>query len=223
MTFSIAARCPATGRLGVAISSSSPAVAARCPYARAGIGAVSTQNITDPRLGPRMLDLLALGASAADAIEILRRTVPHIQYRQLIAIDAAGGIASFSGEHTLGIHAVAKGEGAIAAGNLLANTGIPEAMIAGFAADAPLPTRLIAALAAGLAAGGESGPVHSAGLLVVGTESWPLVDLRVDWHDSDPISALAALWARYEPEMDPYITRALEPGAAPSYGVPGDP
>jgi uncharacterized Ntn-hydrolase superfamily protein len=224
MTFSIAARCARTGMLGLAISSSSPAVAARCAHARAGIGAVATQNVTDPRLGPRGLELMSHGASAAQALAILIATAPHIAHRQLALIDAAGGTAHWSGPATLGIHAVAEGDGAIAAGNLLANPGVPAAMVQAFAAapEHSLGDRLIAALQAAAAAGGEAGPVRSAGLLLVRAVSWPVADLRVDWHEHDPIGALAALWRLYAPQLDAYVTRALDPAAAPSYGVPGD-
>src|SRR5262249_34562444 len=97
MTFSIAARCERTGMLGIAVSSSSPAVAARCAYARAGVGAVGSQNITDPTLGPRLLDLMALGATAAEAVRIVTGSAAHIAFRQLIAVDAAGHTAAFSG------------------------------------------------------------------------------------------------------------------------------
>src|SRR5262249_8989777 len=90
MTFSIAARCARTGMLGIAVSSSSPAVAARCAYARAQVGAVGSQNITDPTLGPKLLDLIALGATAADAVRIVSGSAPYIAYRQLVAVDAAG-------------------------------------------------------------------------------------------------------------------------------------
>jgi uncharacterized Ntn-hydrolase superfamily protein len=85
-----------------------------------------------------------------------------------------------------------------------------------------LGDRLIAALQAGLAAGGEEGPVHSAGLLMAGDVSWPVADLRVDWSD-DPISELAALWEIWKPQMSDYIMRALNPSGAPGYGVAGDP
>ncbi len=147
MTFSIATHCTRTGRFGIAVSSSSPAVAARCAYVRAGTGAAATQNVTDPRLGPRALDLLALGASAEDAMRILRAAAPHLDYRQLTVIDAAGRVAGFSGAKTLGIHALAEGEHAIAAGNLLAHRDVPRAMITTFAAtpDADLGDRIIAA------------------------------------------------------------------------------
>ena len=224
MTFSIAARCAATGRFGIAISSSSPAVAARCAHVRAGVGAVASQNITDPRLGPAALDLMALGASASAALDVLIAARPHIAYRQLLAVDARGRTAIFSGPKTLGIHATAEGLDAVAAGNLLANDAVPAAMIAAFTAHSggDLGGRLVEALVAGLMAGGEAGPVHSAGLLMAGEEQWPIADLRVDWDETDPIGKLAALWRAWRPQMDAYVTRALDPTAAPRYAVPGD-
>lgn len=223
MTFSIAGRCSRTGQLGLAIASSSPAVAARCAHARAGTGAVCSQNVTDPRLGPAALDLLALGATAAEAAAILAATRPHMAHRQLVVVDASGRTAIHTGEKALGLHATAQGRDAAAAGNLLANEGVPAAMVAAFeTAEGALPARLVAALAAGLGAGGEAGPVHSAGLLVVGTVAWPIVDLRVDWDETDPIGRLAALWQLYAPQLDAYVTRGLDPTQAPRYGVPGD-
>jgi uncharacterized Ntn-hydrolase superfamily protein len=223
MTFSIAARCADTGHFGIAIASSSPAVAARCAHVRAGVGAVSSQNVTDPRLGPAALDLMQGGASARAALAALTAANPHIDYRQLVAVDSQGRTATWSGCHTLGIHAASEGKDCAAAGNLLANDGVPAAMVGAFeAAAGSLASRLVAALSAGLAAGGEAGPVHSAGLLVAGTESWPLVDLRVDWDDADPIARLHALWVLWEPQMDAYVQRALDPGRSPSFGVPGD-
>lgn len=223
MTFSLAARCAETGRFGVAISSSSPAVAARCAHARAGVGAVCSQNITDPRLGPAALDLMALGCAAETALSVLETTRPHIQYRQLLMIDAGGGTAGFSGSQTLGLFAVAKGRDVVAGGNLLGDEGIPRAMVAAFeTAPGRLGDRLLAGLKAGLAGGGETGPVHSAGLLMVGDVAWPIADLRVDWDDTDPIGRLAELWERYRTQMADYVTRALNPTAAPRYGVPGD-
>ena len=97
-------------------------------------------------------------------------------------------------------------------------------MVAGFEASGEkfFADHLLAALRAGLEAGGEEGPVHSASLLVAGEQSWPLVDLRVDWLDADPIGQLTRLWKDYEPQMDDYVIRALDPDSAPSYGVPGD-
>ena len=208
---------------GIAVSSSSPAVAARCAYARAGVGAVGTQNITDPRLGPRGLDLMALGESAEEAIAQLKRSSPHIEFRQLIAVDAQGRTAAHSGDHTLGTHNSAQIHNAVAAGNLLRNVEIPAAMLAKFErTQGHLGDRLLAAMAAAIEAGGEEGPVHSAGMVLVRDVAWPVADLRVDWSDGDPIADLKKLWEIYKPQLDAYVTRALNPTVAPSFGVPGD-
>lgn len=223
MTFSIIGRCRETGMFGVAISSSSPAVSARCSFARAGVGAVATQNVTDPRLGPRALDLMERGAEPDEALTILRRTGAHMDYRQVLAVGRSGRSAIHSGGQVLGIWAEVTGPDTAAAGNLLANPDVPATMIAHFAASrGHLGARLLGALCAGRDVGGEAGPVHSAGLLVVDEHSWPLVDLRIDWSESCPIGALEAAWTVFEPQIGAYVTRALDPTHAPSYGVPGD-
>jgi uncharacterized Ntn-hydrolase superfamily protein len=208
---------------GMVISSSSPAVAARCAHARAGVGVVASQNVTDPRLGPRALDLMERGASAEEAVAILQRGA-FMEWRQVLAVDAQGGTAIHSGERALGLWAEARGEGAAAGGNLLAHEGVPQAMLDAFqASEGHLGDRLLVALAAGRDVGGEAGPVHSAGLILVHEQPWPLAELRIDWTEGDPIAAIAAAWAAYKPQMGAYVQRALDPGAAPSYGVPGDP
>ncbi len=224
MTFSVSGRCADTGMFGIAVSSSSPSVAARCAHVRAGIGAVSTQNVTDPRLGPKGLDLMAGGLSAEAALARLVTEAPHVEYRQLALVDAEGRTAAFSGAKTLGTHAFARGNGVVAAGNMLTTTAIPQAMAEAFEAaeGRHLGDRLIAAMRAAVAAGGEEGPVHSMGLVMVDKVSWNVADLRVDWTEGDPIEECAALWQRWRTEMDAYVTRALDPTRAPSYGVPGD-
>ncbi len=223
MTFSLVARCAETGMFGVAISSSSPAVAARCSYARAGVGAVASQNITDPTLGPFALDLIQAGATAAEAIARIKAESAFIDYRQVLVIDAAGGTAIHSGPNALGIWAEAQGRDVASGGNLLANPSVPQAIVAGFeSSSGHLGDRLIAAMRAGVAAGGEAGPVHSAGLRLVDKVSWPVADLRCDWTEDCPIEALASLWDIYKPQLAAYVQRALDPRAAPSYGVPGD-
>ena len=225
MTFSITARCPETGMTGIALASSSMAVAARCAFVRAGVGAVSSQNITDPRLGPAGLDAMAAGASAEGALAAILADHPHPDYRQLALVDGRGGSAYHAGARTLGCHGHATGMGAVAAGNLLAEEGVPAAMIAAFDAALGLEfgERLVAAMEAGLAAGGEAGPVRSAGLVVAHREAWPIADLRIDWCEQDPIAELRAHWQRWVPQMHDYVTRALDPREAPAYGVPGDP
>ena len=223
MTFSLVARCRDTGMFGVAISSSSPAVAARCAYARAGVGAVASQNVTDPSLGPLALDLMQGGLSAAAAVAEVKRRGKFIEYRQVLAVDKDGGTAIHSGPNALGIWTEAQGPDVASGGNMLANARVPQAIVDGFlGAGGHLGDRLIAAMRAGLAAGGEAGPVHSAGLKIVDRVSWPVADLRCDWTEACPIEELAKLWDLYKPQLDAYLQRALDPRAAPSYGVPGD-
>jgi uncharacterized Ntn-hydrolase superfamily protein len=222
MTFSIVGRCVNTGQFGIAISSSSPAVAARCAHVRAGVGVVASQNITDPDLGPLTLDAMAKGLSSADAIAAVLRNYPYTDYRQLLAVDKTGGVAIHSGSNVLGTWCEAKGVDCAAAGNLLANGRIARVMIESFEkTTGQLADRLLAALEAAAKAGGEAGPVHSAGLKVAAQLSWPYVDLRSDWSDT-PIEDLRAAWEVYKPQAAAYVQRAINPAQAPSYGVPGD-
>lgn len=224
MTFSVAGFCERTGMVGVSIASSSICVASRCPWVRAGVGAASTQNITDPSLGNAVLDLIAEGLSPEQAIQMITKDRKFIDYRQLIVIDNNGQSSSFSGSKTLGTHAIVQGDGCIAAGNLLLNTEIPQAMADSFSKNSHLHLAecLVHALQAGLDAGGEESPVHSAGIKVAHQHPWPLVDLRVDWADEKPIGKLIDLWRDYEEQMMDYNTRAIDPENAPSYGVSGD-
>lgn len=223
MTFSLVARCAETGMFGVAISSSSPAVAARCSYARAGVGAVASQNVTDPTLGPIALDLMEQGMSAKAAIAQVRKRGKFIEYRQVLAVDSSGRAAIHSGPNSLGIWTQAQSENVASGGNMLANDAIPRAIVDGFlGSSGHLGDRLIAAMRAGLAAGGEAGPVHSAGLKIVDKVSWPIADLRCDWTEDCPIEAVATLWEIYRPQSEAYIQRAIDPREAPSYGVAGD-
>ena len=225
MTFSLVGRCQRTGMFGVAITTSSISVGSRCPHARAGVGAVATQNVTDPNLATLVLNAMEAGNSAADAIESVVRDRPHIAYRQLTAVDLTGNTAHHTGPNILGTHAASQVTDCIAAGNLLDNTDVPAAMTERFAQTETkhLATRLLLGLEAGLEAGGEAGQVHSAALLVVAEQPYPLVDLRVDWHNENPVADLRALWSAYEPQMLDYLNRAINPEAAPSYGVAGDP
>lgn len=223
MTFSLVARCAETGMFGTAIASSSPAVAARCSYTRSNVGAVSSQNITDPTLGPFALDLMQGGMSADEAIAGVRNQGRFIEYRQVLAIDNAGRVAIHSGPKSLGIWTQAQGTDVISAGNLLANQDVPQAIVTAFEnATGHLGDRLVAAMRAGLAAGGEAGPIHSAGLQLCDAVPWPVADLRCDWTDACPVDAVATAWSVYKPQLEAYVQRAIDPREAPSYGVPGD-
>jgi uncharacterized Ntn-hydrolase superfamily protein len=136
-------------------------------------------------------------------------------YRQIAAIDSKGGVSFYTGERALPLCASAVGDNCVAVGNLLTHPGVPREMVTAFekSPDPPLPFRLLTALEKGLEAGGEVSPVRSAGLLVVDRQTWPLVDLRVDWDDT-PLFALRHLWERYEPQMNQFLLWALSPDKA---------
>lgn len=222
MTFSIAGFCRETGQFGTAISSSSICVASRCPFIAPGRGVVLTQNVTNPALGQRGTELLAQGLSAETVLARLVEEERFPEWRQLQVLDAAGRSAVHSGAETLGIHATRRGRDCVAGGNMLADSAVIDALVETFEGHpGELAERLLAALEAAQAAGGEMGPVHSAGLKVYEQASWPAVDLRVDWHIA-PIQELRRVWQAYLPERAAYLCRAIDPNQAPGYGVPGD-
>lgn len=170
MTYSISARCPETGAFGIAVTSSSIAVPARCAWV-GPLGLVLSQNVTDPSLGPTGLALLRQGLGAGAVLGNLTQGTPQPAWRQVGVIDRYGQVVWHSGAQ---------------------------------------------ALEAGLDAGGETDDEHAAGLHVAHMFDWPVVDLRVDWHDA-PIAQLRALWERYRPQQKDYVARAMNPAAAPSF------
>ncbi|MCX5531551.1 DUF1028 domain-containing protein [Streptomyces sp. NBC_00006] len=223
MTFSLVVRDGE--RFGIAGSSSSPAVAARIAHLRPGVGAASSQNITDPTLGTSLLDALAEHGDAERALADVTgaaRNEKTIAYRQLTVLGRTGPGFAYSGPHTLGTYASATADGAVAAGNMLSGKHIPGVLLEAYQeATGELEERLIAAMKAAVAAGGEEGPVHSAGMAVVADVGWRVTDLRIDWAD-DPIDRLGELLDVWLPQRDDYVTRGLDPASSPSYGVPGD-
>lgn len=222
MTFSIAGFCRESGQFGTAISSSSICVASRCAFVAPGKGAVLTQNVTNPKLGQLGVHLLSGGQSAEHVLAKLTEHEEYPEWRQLLVLDGQGRGAAHSGEKTLGIHATQLGRDCIVGGNMLASEAVIDAMVASFEShDGELAERLLAAMDAALAAGGEMGPVHSAGLMVTDQATWPVVDLRVDWHIA-PLTELRMIWENYRPQRDTYVLRAYRPDESPSYGVPGD-
>lgn len=212
MTFSVVARCERTGQFGMAVTSSSVCVASRCAWTRSGVGVIATQNLTDPGLGPLGLELLAQGRNAEQVLAMLVVGDPGQAYRQLQVMDREGRVAHHTGASALPTVASARGRCCAAAGNLLANAGVPQAMVAAFEAapDQSLAKRLLLALHAGLAQGGEERVLRSAGVQVSDSHSWPVVDLRID-DQPRPLEALEALWAVYEPLMSGYVSRAAAP------------
>ncbi|GAB2805499.1 DUF1028 domain-containing protein [Streptomyces daliensis] len=223
MTFSLVVRDGE--RFGIAASSSSPAVAARVVHLRPGTGAATSQNITDPTLGTDLLDGLADHGDARRALADVtgaERNAKTIAYRQLTALGRSGPGHAYSGPRTLGTHASATADGAVAAGNMLSGEHIPGVLLDAYAAaTGELEERLVTAMKAAVAAGGEEGPVYSAGLAVVADVGWRVTDLRVDWAE-DPLDRLGELLDVWLPQRDDYVRRGLDPASSPSYGVPGD-
>jgi uncharacterized Ntn-hydrolase superfamily protein len=215
MTFSLIALCPRTGQIGAAVATSSIAVGTRVPFCAAGVGAVLTQHRTDPRLGPRGLDLLRSGCTAGETVAALVASTPEERWRQIAVLDATGRTAHHHGARVKPERGAAHGPGVVALGNILSSATVPEAMLAGFLAaeDTPLAERLLRGLEAGEAAGGEHGAVTSASLLVLWREAFPFIDLRIDKSEA-PLPALRTLWEEYAPLADAFVQRALAPDDA---------
>ena len=214
MTFSLLGRCGRTNQIGGVITTSSPCVGARCLFLRPGVGGVLTQAITDPRLGPRGLDLLAEGLAPDQVISALQASTPDIDWRQLAVLNLQGESRFAHGARNRGAIGGSSGRDCVAIGNILADAGVVDAMIAAFEADpaADLVDRLLAAIMAGEAAGGEGGPLRAAALKVVDDTAITWADLRIDAAEA-PLEALAALWEEYRPSAALYKARALNPAA----------
>jgi uncharacterized Ntn-hydrolase superfamily protein len=211
MTFSLLAHCVTTGRLGVATATSSLAVGGRVPFALARVGVVATQNRTDPMIGPAVLAALGEGRDAQGALDRAVAGTIFPEWRQVAVIDGHGRIATYHGERCSGIHAEARGDGAVALGNILATPDVPKAVIEAFeAAIGTLEQRLVAGLMGGLAAGGEMKPLRSAALLVVDADPFPYANLRVDAADV-PLDALRDLVEAWGPEAEKCRKWALDP------------
>ena len=216
MTFSLVGMCRRTGMFGAAVTTSSMGVGSRCPFARAGVGAVLTQHRTDPSLGPRGLDLLEAGNSARETMHALVEGNPTVGWRQLAVIDRNGDTAFFHGDRIASIHNAAQGASSCAIGNIVRNDRVPQAMVDAFEAapDEHLAERLVRGLEAGEAQGGELKQIKSAAVLVVHEQTFPLVDLRVEL-DRNPLAELRFLWEVYRPTVDFYVQRAVDPDSIP--------
>ena len=205
--------------LGAIVTTSTMAVGSRCPWAEANVGAVLTQHRTDPRLGPLILARLKGGAAPEAIIRELEGSDPNLKWRQLAVLAADGKGAFFNGAKILSVAKGRIGRDCVAAGNILRNTGVVDAMVETFegSEELPLAERLVRAIEAGEAAGGELKQLKSAGLIVVHRDSFPYVDLRVDLN-SQPLVELRFLWELYQPTADSYVVRAVDPDRAPAPG-----
>lgn len=212
MTFSLAARDPDSGMFGIAIATSAVAVGNRCPWVRAGVGAVTSQHRTDTRCGPVGIELLTKGFTARQTVDFLAATNDFPGERQFAAVDRDGGVAYFNGDAIDCIFGAHTGHQCVSTGNLLANDQVPRHVVEGYeaAVDQPFAERLLAAIKAGLDGGGETKPIMAAALLIADKQSWPLVDLRIDWKEN-PISELEALWKFYKPYQQHYIDQVIAP------------
>ena len=205
MTWSIVARSK-SGAFGVAIASRFFAVGALCPHAHSGIGALATQALVNPQYGPRGLTMLSQGLSAADVVYALIEADGGRQHRQLHVIDAEGNIAAHTGVECIDWCGHVTGEDFSVAGNMLAGPQVIEDAAQAYDAgsDLPFAERLIAAMQAGEAAGGDKRGKQAAALLICAAESYPFLDLRVDDH-TEPLTELLRLYVKSLERYQPFV------------------
>jgi len=212
-TFSIAAYCQRTGELGIAVSTAIPAVGAINPFAKARVGAIATQAWSNPYLGIDGLSLLEQGLSPVEVLEHLLGVDADREKRQLSIVDAHGNVAAFTGKDVEPVSGHYEGKGYVVAGNLLVNKKTIQAMAETFeGTQGPLGERLLVALEAGQAIGGDRRGKVSAALLIVKDEEYPYVDLRVDEH-KQPVAELRRVFNLYKalPYLDDLHPRRAWP------------
>lgn len=206
-TFSIVGRCRRTGEVGAAVATAVPAVGAICLYLMPGVGAVSTQSWTNPYLATSILEKLAAGISAAAALEDVLKTDPAAAFRQVgaIGLDAASP-AAWTGENCTTWCGQHVGEDFAAQGNMLTGPEVIDAMAMAFetSVESSLDERLLLALEAAQAAGGDKRGRQSAALKVMDGEVYARVDLRVDEHN-DPIRELRRISDVARAQLAPFI------------------
>jgi uncharacterized Ntn-hydrolase superfamily protein len=207
MTWSIIARDPATGQIGIAVATRFFAVGARVPHIVPGIGGIATQALVNPYYGIDGVKLLREGRSPREVIDTLIATDDGREARQLHVMDIKGRIAAHTGRECVDWCGHIQGDGCSLAGNMLAGAAVLDDTAKTYAANAALPfaQRLIAAMKAGEAAGGDKRGKQSAALLIHGEEEWSDLDLRVDDH-TDPLAELERLeqvsrerWVHFRP------------------------
>ena len=216
MTWSIIAR-DASGAFGVAIATRFFAVGALCPHAQSGVGALSTQALVNPHYGLQALDLLGKGLTAPEVVQRLIAPDEGREHRQLHVIDTAGRIAQHTGAECVGWAGAVAGEGFSVAGNMLANEQVIQQTARAFhESKKPFAERLISALRAGEAVGGDKRGKQSAALLICSTEDYPELNLRVDDH-ADPLAELSRLYHKAHERFVPYLK--CSPSKARPWGV----
>jgi uncharacterized Ntn-hydrolase superfamily protein len=217
MTWSIVAR-DASGALGVIVASRFFAVGALCPHAHSGVGALSTQALVNPLYGPRGLALLAQGMGPPDVVRSLTSADAGREHRQLHLVDAEGNVAAHTGVECIEWCGQLAGDGYSIAGNMLAGPQVIEdtAQVYDAARELPFAERLIAAMQAGEAAGGDKRGKQSVALVICSTEAYPVLDLRVDDHP-DPLVELRRLYVKSLERFQPFV--ACLPSRARPAGI----
>lgn len=205
-TFSIAARCPRTGMVGVAVCTAVPAVGSLCPFAKPRVGAVATQSFVNPYLGIDGLQLLGKGLSAQETLEQLIASDPGRDRRQLSVVDSQGNAAAFTGKDCFSWHGHIVGDGYAVAANMMVDETTVAAMARAFEANSndELPERLLKSLEAGDSTGGDYRGRQSAALLVYNTEEYPYRSLRVDEH-RQPVAELRRIFEVSRQQLFPFI------------------
>jgi uncharacterized Ntn-hydrolase superfamily protein len=213
MTWSIVAHDPNSGAFAVAVATRAFAVGAFCPFVRAGVGAVSTQSMTNRYLGPAILDAIQRGLAPEHAIEGALAGDEGKGIRQVHAVDRSGRTAAWTGANCVDWCGSVSAGGISVAGNMLVGEPTVTATLAAWKAthEMPMPDRLVAAMDAGEAAGGDRRGRQSAAMLMVTTEDFPDLDLRVDDH-TEPLRELRRLLSIWKLQGIPRI--GIEPSKA---------
>jgi uncharacterized Ntn-hydrolase superfamily protein len=203
-TFSITARDASTGQLGVAVSTKLPCVGALCPFVKAGVGAISTQSFVNPYLGVYGLEYMADGMGAEETLVKLMEADEYREIRQIAMVDTNGQAAAFSGNQCTQWYGHIVGDGYAVAGNMLTGESTITSMRDAYegSGDQDLAERLVRALEAGQAAGGDRRGKQSAAIYVVSTEAYGLVDIRVDDHP-EPVGELRRIFEVAKEELYP--------------------
>lgn len=217
-TFSIVARCPRSGQLGVAVATAVPAVGSICPYIRPGIGAVSTQSWVNPYIALDILELLRQGLSAQDALDRALADDPAADVRQLGVVDAGGSSVVWTGRTCTPWCGQITADGMAVQGNMLVGEATLAAMTSAYqqSADADLAERLMRALEAGDVAGGDRRGKQSAALLIYASEEYPYLDVRVDEH-AEPVRELRRVLEIARLQLIPFVEGMPRRGSAPDH------
>jgi uncharacterized Ntn-hydrolase superfamily protein len=221
-TFSIAARCPRTGMMGVAVSTAVPAVGGICSYIKEGVGAIATQSWVNPYLGIDGLKLLEQGLSAEETLTKLLAEDPGRDDRQMGIVDAQGRVAAHTGASCVTYAGNIMGDGFTVQGNMLVGAETINAMAAAAKASeaSDLTERLMLVLEAGQAAGGDKRGKQSAALKVFNREAYPWLDIRVDEH-RNPVSELRRIFEIAKHQLLTF-TKGMPTRANPMASLPSE-